>query len=65
MSQRSFAFTENCLAIVLSEPVSFTLSVKNLSIQKRHVYYHGCQGRKRQRKNFIFTRRKIDEENYH
>ena len=41
--------------------VSLTLPVKNLNIQKWHVYYHGCQGRKLQQKNFIFTRRKIDE----
>ena len=32
----------------------------NLNIQKWHVYHHGCQGRKLQRKNFIFERRKID-----
>ena len=31
-------------------------------MQKRHVYYHGCQGRKLQRKNFISIRRKIDKE---
>ena len=55
MLQRSFAFTENCLAIVL------TLSVKSLNIQKWHVYYHECQGRKLQRKNFIFTWRKTNE----
>ena len=28
MSQRSFVFTENCLAIVLSEPKSHTISKK-------------------------------------
>ena len=38
--------------------LSLTLSVKNLKIQKWHVYYHGCQGRKFQRKDFTFTRRK-------
>ena len=62
MSQRSFVFTENCLATVLSEPyVSHCQS--NLNIQKWHVYYHGCQGKKLQRKeNFIFSRRKIDKQ---
>ena len=37
-----------------------TLQVKNLNIQKWYVYYHECQGRKLQRENLIFTRRKID-----
>ena len=40
--------------------VSFTLPVKNLDMQKRHVYYHGCQGtnlqgRKLQRKKNSFS----------
>ena len=35
-------------------------AIANLNIQKWHVYRHGCQGRKLQRKNFIFTRKKID-----
>ena len=34
--------------------------IANLTIQKWHAYHHGCQGRKLQWKNFIFTRRKID-----
>ena len=50
------------MAIVSQRTVSLTPQVKNLNIQKWHGYYHGCQGRKLQRKNFIFTRRKIDEE---
>ena len=35
--------------------------IANLSIQKWHAYHHGCQGRKLQRKHFIFTRRNIDQ----
>ena len=34
----------------------------NLNIWKWHTYYHGCHGRKLQQKNYIFTNRKIDEE---
>ena len=39
---------------------TWSSQIANLSIQKWHVYHHGCQGRKLQRKNFIFTRRKTD-----
>ena len=42
--------------------VSLTLSVKTWTYRNGHVYYHRCQGRKLQRKNFVFIRRKIDEE---
>ena len=54
MSQLSFVFTENCLAIVFSERKSQTLSTKHEHTEMACL--------KLQRKNFIFTRRKIDEE---
>ena len=48
------------LSCSLSRPyVSHTVS-KNL--EQWYVYYNECQGRKLQRNNFIFTRRKIDGE---
>ena len=50
---------------IVSQPSSANCEphtvIANLSIQKWHAYHHGCQGRKLQRKNFIFTRRKIDQ----
>ena len=49
---------------IVSQPISTSrqphTAIANLNIQKWHVYHHGCQERKLQRKNFIFTRRKID-----
>ena len=42
----------------LARPLSLTLSVKNVNIQKWHVYYHGCQGRKLQRKKLYFHKEK-------
>ena len=35
-------------------------TIANLNIQKWHVYHHGCQGRKLQRKNFALTGRNND-----
>ena len=34
--------------------LSLTLSVKSLNIQKWHVYYHRCQRRKLQQRNFFY-----------
>ena len=62
MSQRSFCIYKK-LFRNSSQRTVLTLSVKNLNIQKWHVYYNGCQGRNTSGKsNFIFTRKKIDEE---
>ena len=59
MSQRALHVQK-----IVSQPFSANREshtvIANLSIQKWHTYHHGCQGRKLQRKNFIFTRRKID-----
>ena len=51
------------LRCTLARPLVSHWQQKKL-VHKWHVDYHGCQGRKLQRKNFIFTRRKIDEECY-
>ena len=49
---------------IVSQPFSANrephTAVANPNIRKWHVYHHGCQGRKIQRKNFIFARRKTD-----
>ena len=49
---------------IVSQPFSANrephTAIANLNIQKWYVYHRGCQGRKIQRNNFIFTRRKID-----
>ena len=49
---------------IVSQPFSANREphtvIANLSIQKWHAYHHVCQGRKLQRKYFIFTRRKIN-----
>ena len=49
---------------IVSQPFSANrephTAIATLSMQKWHAYHHECQGRKLQRKNFIFTRRKID-----
>ena len=50
---------------IVSQPFSANREphtvIANLTVQKWHAYHHGCQGRKLQPKNFIFTRRKIDQ----
>ena len=59
MSQKSLHLQK-----IVSQPFSANLephtTIANPNIQKWHVYHHGCQGRKLQRKKVIFTRRKID-----
>ena len=49
-----------------SQAQSLTLSVKNLNIQKWHVYYHGCQGRKiHRKKNFFLQGGRLMKNNYY
>ena len=61
MSQRSFVFTENCLAIVLSER-SHTVSEKVEHTEMAFLYFMDVREGNCSKKNFIFTRRKTDEE---
>ena len=49
---------------IVSQPFSANrelhTAIANMNIQKWHVYHHRCQERNLQRKNFIFTWKKID-----
>ena len=65
-AERLIRRCSNCSKLKLPISQSFPAdreshtAIANLNILKWHVYHHGCQGRKLQRKNFIFTRTKID-----
>ena len=60
MSQRSYIY-RNLFGNRSQRSVSLTLQGKPEQTEMA-VYYHGCQGRKLQQKNFSVTRRRIDKE---
>ena len=59
MSQRSFAFAENCFATVLSEPCASHCDCKPEYTEMTCIS-SWMAGKETSTKNFFFTRRKID-----
>ena len=63
MSQRSFVLQKIVWQLFSATCKSYTVSKKLEHTDMAFLLSSdGCQGRKLQGKNFIFTRRKIDEE---